>query len=128
MMRELCQGLKELHEIGVAHRDIKMENILIKENTVTDTFTIKYIDFGLSRVLVNGETSTERFGTMAFCSPELLMGMPYSLQTDVWSLGVVYHSMLTGLIPFINPDKNQTCRNIIRGNIPSQHPAFQKVS
>lgn len=104
-----------------------MENIQIKENP-DESYTVKYIDFGLSRILVNGETSTERFGTMAFCSPELLMGMPYTLLTDVWSLGVVYHCMLTGLIPFITPDKNQTCRNIIRGNIPIQHPAFKKAS
>ena len=73
--KQLCTGLQDLHRIGIAHRDIKMENLMIVENGTK----VKYIDFGLSKVLLKGEMSTDRYGTMAFCSPEILSGRPHTI-------------------------------------------------
>ena len=69
-MHHLVSGLKYIHSIGIAHRDIKFENIIVDEKTGIP----KYIDFGLSKVFLAGEKSTERFGTLAFSSPEVLLG------------------------------------------------------
>lgn len=79
-----------------------MENIMILKNGST----AKYIDFGLSKVLVPGEISHDRYGTMAFCAPEILMGRPHTVVADVWSIGVIFHILLSGLIPFLCNDKN----------------------
>ena len=70
-MHSLVRGLQYIHRIGVAHRDIKLENIMLEFKG--DYVTPKYIDFGLSKVLFRAQTSTDRFGTMAYCSPEILL-------------------------------------------------------
>lgn len=72
IMKGLASGLTYLTDCGVAHRDIKLENIMIgskldaegKEHILT-----KYIDFGLSKVLLHDEPSRDQFGTLAYCSP-----------------------------------------------------------
>lgn len=68
----LIEGLQYLHSLGIAHRDIKLENIML--SITTNEVISKFIDFGLSKVLLTGETSDERFGTIAYCSPEILAG------------------------------------------------------
>jgi serine/threonine protein kinase len=71
IFKELVKGLRSLHEIGVAHRDIKLDNIMLQYH---GEFVIpKYIDFGLSKVLLQGQLDKDRFGTLAFCSPEILL-------------------------------------------------------
>ncbi len=126
IFRSLARGLLYIHSMGVAHRDIKLENIMLefKETYVTP----KYIDFGLSKVLLRGEISTDRFGTMAYCSPEILVSGLHSHQTDIWSLGVVLFIMLSGNFPFLHPDKNQTKKNIVSGNVIFQKQPWEQVS
>lgn len=116
IMKGLASGLRYLTECGVAHRDIKLENIMIgskldaegKELVVT-----KYIDFGLSKVLLHDETSRDQFGTLAYCSPQIILGTNHTHQTDIWSLGVVLHVLLSRVFPFLAEDKNTTKRNIV---------------
>jgi calcium-dependent protein kinase len=120
IMRELITGLEFLNSMGIAHRDIKLENIMI--TTTVDKFkgevyTPRYIDFGLSKVFLEGEFSVDRYGTLAYCSPEILSGIPHNLATDMWSLGVIFHILLSGTVPFISPDKTQFKRNIIKGKL-----------
>lgn len=62
----------------------------------------KYIDFGLSKVLLQGQLDKDRFGTLAFCSPEILLGKEHTHATDLWSLGIVLHVLLSGIYPFLN--------------------------
>jgi serine/threonine protein kinase len=95
-MNKILKGLEYLHSIGVAHRDIKFENIIL------DGKEPKFIDFGLSKVFIEGETSRERIGTMAYSSPEILLGCNHDISTDVWSLGIVLHVLLTGDYPFVH--------------------------
>lgn len=60
-----------LKSMGVAHRDIKLENIIMSKET--DDSDIKLIDLGLSKVLGPGETSTDPYGTLAYVAPEVLL-------------------------------------------------------
>jgi serine/threonine protein kinase len=131
LMRGMFAGLYYLHLNGIAHRDIKLENIMIthEKNEVGITEVVpKLIDFGLSTVLMQGETSTDRYGTLAYCSPEVLIGAEHTVLTDIWSLGIIFHILLSGTIPFMSTDKNTYKQNIINGKVNLSAPGFHKVS
>jgi len=88
----------------------------------------KLIDFGLSTILIKGETSRDRYGTLIYSSPEILLGNYHFDATDIWSLGVLFHMLLVGLFPFLTQDKNITKRNIVYGKINFNSPGWFKVS
>ncbi len=59
------------------------------------------IDFGLSKLFLTNERSDQSYGSLLFSSPEILIkGMTHTLATDLWSLGVLLHILLSGLFPF----------------------------
>ena len=99
--RQLASALEYLHSHRVAHRDIKIENILID-----DKDDVKLCDFGFSKVVEKNavqedEPSTTFCGSLAYCAPEILLRTPYEpYKTDVWSLGVVLYKMVVGGMPF----------------------------
>ena len=75
IMRDIFTGLSYLHEIGIVHRDIKLDNIMMNVPTLETSIEYaipKLIDFGLATVLMPKETRTEGFGTIAYCSPEII--------------------------------------------------------
>lgn len=75
IMREIFTGLSYLHEIGIVHRDIKLDNIMMNVPTLETSIEYaipKLIDFGLATVLMPKETRCEGFGTIAYCSPEII--------------------------------------------------------
>ncbi len=111
IMKQILLGLKYLHYHGIAHRDIKLENIMMTSMEV-DALP-KYIDFGLSKVFTPNEKSQDPYGTLAYCSPEIILNKPHRLSTDIWSTGVMLHICLTNRIPFITNDKKVTFRNIV---------------
>jgi non-specific serine/threonine protein kinase len=107
--REVAEGLREAHQSGVLHRDIKPGNVIISSKQ-----GVKILDFGLS-VLTGRERkpeeSTESFvtrtvtlwstgGTVPYMSPEQLRGEPTDARGDIFSYGVVLYECLTGRLPF----------------------------
>jgi len=88
--------------MGVMHRDIKMENLLVHVNPAQPLEKVaKIIDFGLALILMPHEKCTHPFGTLAYCSPEIVLNHPHTKNTDVWSFGIVLHIMLTLTLPFL---------------------------
>jgi len=98
-LRQLAAALGALHEVGVLHRDVKPGNVLLREDG-----SAAFIDFGLARQLglksdITGEGAI--FGTPHYMSPEQGHGKPLDERSDLYSLGVVLHEMLTGDKPYV---------------------------
>jgi serine/threonine protein kinase/predicted Zn-dependent protease len=94
---QVCEGLLEAHRLGVIHRDLKPQNIMIdKEGNA------RIMDFGIARSLrAKGITgSGVMIGTPEYMSPEQVDGKEVDQRADIYSLGVILYEMVTGRVPF----------------------------
>jgi serine/threonine protein kinase len=94
----VCQVLEYIHEQGIAHLDLKPENVIVRSDN-----TIKLIDFGLARDMRRGFSSLlapKAKGTPDYASPEQIRGKPGDGRSDIYSLGLMLYEMLTGEVPF----------------------------
>jgi serine/threonine protein kinase len=89
----IAKGLQFLHDRGIIHRDLKLENIMMTDKS--KLAIPKIIDFGLAKILSKSETSSEPFGTIGYAAPEILKSEPYSFPCDLWSLGCLLYAMIT---------------------------------
>lgn len=104
--------MEYLHSLNIAHRDIKLDNILIEEKTNM----IKIIDFGFS-VIQNPTQKLKIFcGTPSYMAPEIVQKKEYDGKAvDMWALGVLLFAMLTGTFPFRGISEQDLYYKIQRG-------------
>ena len=105
---QICDALSAAHEVGIVHRDVKPENIMVRRDGY-----VKVLDFGLAKLTIdhsvvdaNAPTKTQMthagviMGTTNYMSPEQARGQPVDARSDIFSLGVVLYELLTGSRPF----------------------------
>jgi eukaryotic-like serine/threonine-protein kinase len=99
--KQICEGLAAAHDVGVVHRDVTSQNIIIEL-----TGGLKIMDFGTACVTNDRGASALRgasavvIGTPSYMSPEQVHGLPVDFRSDIYSTGVVLYEVFTGYLPF----------------------------
>jgi serine/threonine protein kinase len=102
---QVCSALDEAHRLGIIHRDIKPDNIVLQESRAG--LRVKVLDFGIAKLHDAAQSKLTQtggvIGTPHYMSPEQCMGEELDQRSDVYSLGVVLYEMLRGTVPFDSP-------------------------
>jgi serine/threonine protein kinase len=121
VLRQVLRAVLYLHEQGIAHRDVKPENILLASNQ-SELPRIKLTDFGLSRVVGGGVGGGEleqlmhsQCGTAYYLAPEIANNLDYGKAVDLWACGVVAFVMLAGKFPFYGDSDDRFMRRLRAG-------------
>ena len=119
---QIINGVEYIHSKGIAHRDLKLENLLLTEDN-----TIKIIDFGLSHEFNGKDLLKTKCGSPSYASPELIAQPFYDgFKSDIWCCGIILYAMLCGYLPFDGDEdkdgKDVLFKNIIEGNL--EFPKF----
>jgi serine kinase len=102
LLIELVAGVKYLHDMDIAHRDLKIENLLLSANG-----TLKLGDFGFARFVSPTGLCDTRCGSAGYIAPEVTVEADEGIDAklaDIWSIGVVLYTMITNSFPFDNKD------------------------
>uniref|UniRef100_A0A7S2EVE3 Protein kinase domain-containing protein n=1 Tax=Ditylum brightwellii TaxID=49249 RepID=A0A7S2EVE3_9STRA len=152
LARGFFQSLYYLHSRNVVHRDIKPENLLLCSRE--DDVTLKIADFGFATRLKRADRGSlsgkrrgsmsssagkekeeedykvrDKCGTPSYVAPEVLRGIPYDTQADMWSAGVVMYFLMGGYPPFVDrKSRKGLFRKIIRGEYEFHDTDWSEVS
>merc|ERR1719431_1752602 len=124
-MRQICEGLKHMHEKNIIHLDVKPENIMCQTKSSTN---IKLIDFGLATKLDPNEIVKISTGTAEFAAPEIVERDPVGFYTDMWAVGVLAYVLLSGLSPFAGDNDIETLKNVKACDWDFDEEVFANVS
>lgn len=130
-IRALLLAVKSCHDLRIVHRDIKLENILLSNNSEdlpVDFSTLKLSDFGFAVIAENDECLTTQCGGLHYISPEILRCLPYGRPVDMWSIGIVTYVLLCGYFPFHCASKVTMIQLIIEGKFKFHAPNWDGIS
>jgi len=110
---QLINALFYLHSQNIAHRDVKIDNMLLDKN-----MDLKLVDFGLSTKYSDEKLLDQPCGTVVYAAPEVLEGNDYhGMLADVWSSGIVLYGMASGYLPFSDQDDEVNKKDVLEGKI-----------
>jgi len=128
--RDVCKILFEalgyVHSQHVAHRDLKPENLLLTSQD--DDCNVKIADFGFAKKCPSPKSLKTQCGTPGYVAPEILNGVKYDAQADMWSIGVIVYILLGGYPPFIEQNQRDLFRKIRRGQYEFHEEYWGSVS
>ncbi len=106
---QVCKALAHAHGLGVLHRDVKPENIMIRSDGV-----VKLTDFGIAQMidLQRMTVTGQLLGSPAYMSPEHVEGGNLDFRTDVFAVGIVLYQLVTGELPFNGKNPHEILKRI----------------
>lgn len=128
LILQACDALAEAHELGIVHRDLKLENLFFTQRAGSQSGGyLKVLDFGLSKLLLDSvsaeSTLTETqcvLGSLEYMSPEQSRSpRDVDQRTDIWSLGVVLFALLSGNGPFARRFASEVRFAVLSGDVPA---------
>lgn len=123
---DVARGLQFLHENGIIHRDIKLENIMLRNEKKGVRGII--IDYGLSCFLGPDQVSSEPVGTLKYVAPEIISRLSYREKVDSWSLGVILYILLQGTVPFYGKSDQDVALRILKRHIHFEGEKWASIS
>jgi serine/threonine protein kinase len=127
IMKEILAGFSYAHLKGIVHRDIKPGNIIITKNDGA-----KILDFGIARLMGDGnhnltKTGTQ-MGTVFYMSPEQVQGKKLDQRSDIYSLGITFYQMLTGINPYSKlTTEYEVFSQIVKEELPAPKDVYPGV-
>lgn len=124
MMTQILDAFSYAHDHGIVHRDIKPSNIFI-----TRDGNIKVLDFGIANI-ISDSSKKDMAGSPGYMSPEQISGNKTDIRSDIYSLGVLFHEMLTGRPPYdLNSfTSSQVARLILEQPLPRMKDYYPYIS
>lgn len=109
IVAQVCSALAHAHGLGVLHRDVKPENIMIRNDGV-----VKLTDFGIAQMidLQRMTVTGQLLGSPAYMAPEHVQGGQLDFRTDVFALGIVLYQLVTGELPFHGKNPHEILKRI----------------
>ena len=115
IVKQICLGLKEIHDSNIIHRDLKPENIFIDENN-----KLKIGDFGISKI---SKYAVTKKGTIGYMAPEMMFGDKYDNKVDIYALGCIIYELIT----LQNYYKDKTYEKIKKVDLNCFNPKWQEL-
>ncbi|NXA34387.1 STK33 kinase, partial [Eudromia elegans] len=132
IIQSLASAIAYLHKKDIVHRDLKLENILVKSSDIDEAnemkLNIKVTDFGLAVQKAGGSVFQSICGTPMYMAPEVISAHDYSQQCDVWSIGVIMYMLLCGEPPFMASLEEKLFELIRKGDLCFKNAVWETVS
>lgn len=112
-MLQIIDAINYIHRAEVIHNDLKPDNLFLLSDG-----NIKLCDFGIACHTFNRQ-NCDIFGSLSYVALEVLQSKRYSLQSDIYSLGVIFYELLTGKLPFYCSNSKEYVEAQLKGYIPS---------
>jgi len=125
VIKNVINAIHYLHEKSIAHRDLKPENLLLMAG---DDTQVMISDFGLSRILGDDSFAYTACGTPYYVAPEVVSGVGYGKEVDLWSIGVITYFLLAGFPPFMGNTLRDIVEQIQRGDFNFPSPYWDNIT
>ena len=128
ILEQMCAALTRAHDLGVVHRDLKSDNIMLTLRGGRKDF-VKILDFGLAALARDPRLAPKGavFGTPEYMSPEQARGEDAQSSSDLYALGVLFYEMLTGQLPFRSSDRDELLEMQRKKEAPPLKPLRQDI-
>jgi len=136
VMRQLCDALGAAHEVGVVHRDVKPENVVLLRRPGAPLF-VKVLDFGVAKLSadlrrhpVSKTAQGTLLGTPLFMAPEQIVGLEVDARADIYAAGCLLYWLLAGRLPFNSPHFGELSMKVIKEPpppLPPRTPGGERV-
>lgn len=124
VIRCILKALNYLHIIGIIHRDVKMENVVVSRNN--EFVNAKLIDFDLADFMLPNKKINQYCGTVAYMAPEVHLNETYNEKVDIWSAGVIAYTLIAKRFPFNGINEKEIASRVL--DITPNYSKFSLVS